>query len=187
MRRRKNGRRAMTKDDGRSMPGAHVRRREAGSAMFLAVMMLVLMGWLGLAAMDTATRDRQVAGFQNRSRSAFYAAEAGVAAGRAAIRSVTSRGSTPPLVATNLGDAALYDNETQLPSFYGDPNFAPNFISYADDGGVAGGMNLGSKTKFVNTLWRINVVGQSPNALGAGRGSTAAVEVMETKILASGY
>jgi hypothetical protein len=52
------------------------RRREQGSALFLAVMMLVLMGFLGLAALDRVTRDEQVAGFQNRARTAFYAAEA---------------------------------------------------------------------------------------------------------------
>jgi hypothetical protein len=155
--------------------------------MFVAVLMLVLMGALGLAAMETVNRDRQVAGFQNRNRAAFYAAEAGGAQGRALVRTVDSRTDTPVLAATFLGDAALYDRETQLPQFYGDPAFAPNFVRYANDGGVAGGMNLGSKTKFVNTLWQINVVGQSPNALGAGQGSTARLEVVETKILASGY
>jgi hypothetical protein len=56
---------------------------------------------------------------------------------------------------------------------------------------VAGGMNLQEGgTKFVNTLWQINVVGQSASALGGGfetRASTARVEVVETKVLASGY
>jgi hypothetical protein len=35
--------------------------------------------------------------------------------------------------------------------------------------------------KFVNTLWQINVQGQSPD------GSTNRIEVVETKVLASGY
>ena len=35
--------------------------------------------------------------------------------------------------------------------------------------------------KFVNTLWQINVQGQSPD------GSTTRIEVVETKTLASGY
>lgn len=169
---------------------SHDRRRESGAAMFVAVLVLVLMGWLGIAAMDNATRDRQVAGFQSRSRAAFYAAEAGIAEGRSLVRSVGSRSQTPALAQTNLGDGALYDRETQLPQYYGDPAFGPNFIQYVADGGVAGGMNLGSKTKFVNTLWQINVVGQSPQAtavLGTGQGSTAALEVVEAKILASGY
>jgi hypothetical protein len=166
------------------------RRRESGSALFVAVLMLVLMGWLGLAGMDTASRDRQVAGFQNRSRAAFYAAEAGAAQGRALVRQVASRADTPVLAQSFLGDAALYDRETQLPQYYGDPAFAPNFVAYLDEGGVAGGMNLGAKTKFVNTMWRINVEGQSPGplaAIGTSRASTARIEVVETKVLSSGY
>ena len=38
------------------------------------------MGGLGLAALDSATRDRDTAGFYNRETVAFYAADAGVAA-----------------------------------------------------------------------------------------------------------
>ncbi|MDJ0786176.1 MAG: hypothetical protein QNK05_05170 [Myxococcota bacterium] len=163
-------------------------RRESGVAMLVTMLVLVLMGWIGIAAMDTATRDRQVAGFQNRSRNAFYAAEAGAAQGRALVAGVGARTDTPVLAQTNLGDGAMYNNETQLPQFYGDPAFAPNFIRYTADGKVSGGMNLQTgKPKFVDTLWQINVVGQSPNALGFGGGSTSRVEVMETKILASGY
>ena len=166
------------------------RRHESGSAMFIAVLMLVLMGALGIAAMETVTRDRQVAGFQNRSRSAFYAAEAGAAQGRSLVRTVGSRGDLPPLPATNLGGAALYDRETQLPQYYGDPA-VPNPIRYVQDGGVAGGSNLAGKgAKFVNTMWQINVTGQSAGSTaiaGSARGSTARVEVVETKVLASGY
>lgn len=170
-----------------------VRRGEEGAAMFVAVLLLVLMGAMGLAAVDMAGRDRQAAGFQNRTRSAFYAAEAGAAHARSLIRTVGSRGETPPLPQTNLGDLGagnLYDRETQLPQYYGDPAFADP-IRYARDGTVAGGMNLQEGgTQFVNTLWQINVVGQSPSAIGGSfeqRASTARVEVVETKVLASGY
>lgn len=170
-----------------------LRRREQGAAMFIAVLLLVLMGAMGLAAVEMAGRDRQAAGFQNRTRGAFYAAEAGAAHGRSLIRTVGSRADTPPLPQTNLGDLGagnLYDYETQLPQYYGDPAFADP-IRYARDGSVAGGMNLQEGgTKFVNTLWQINVVGQSASALGGGfetRASTARVEVVETKVLASGY
>lgn len=165
------------------------RREETGAAMFVAILMLVLMGALGLAAMNTVSRDRQISGFQNRTRGAFYAAEAGAAQGRSLVRTIGDRNDTPPLAATFLGDVALYDRETQRPQFYGDPNFATP-IRYTQDAGVAGGMNLGSKVKFVNTLWQINVTGQSANALavaGTGRASTARLEVVEAKVLASGY
>ena len=43
----------------------------------IAVLLLAMLGVIGLASMETVTRDRQVAGFQNRGRVALYAAEAG--------------------------------------------------------------------------------------------------------------
>jgi len=166
------------------------RKRQSGAAMFVAILMLVLMGFLGLAAMDTVGRDRQSAGFQNRSRGAFYAAEAGAAQGRSLVRTVGSRSDTPNLVQTDLGDVALYDWETDRPQFYPDPAF-PNPIRYVADGAVAGGMNLQTGgTKYVETLWQINVTGQSVGVLGASsntRASTARLEVVQAKVLSSGY
>ncbi len=97
------------------------------------------------------------------------------------MRSVGSRSETPNLNPRVLGDAALYDREFALPSYAGDPAFADP-IRYIGDGTVAGGSNLQMKgQKFVNTLWQINVQGQSPD------GSTTRIEVVETKTLASGY
>jgi len=55
------------------------RKRESGAALLVAVLLLAMLGVIGLASMETVTRDRQVAGFQNRARVAMYAADAGVA------------------------------------------------------------------------------------------------------------
>lgn len=55
------------------------RKREEGAALLVAVLVLALMGVIGLSAMETVTRDRQVAGYQSRAQTALYAAEAGVA------------------------------------------------------------------------------------------------------------
>jgi len=169
-------------------------RREAGTAMFVAVLLLVIMGALGIAAMDTVTRDRQVAGFQNRTRGAFYAAEAGAAHGRSlVVEDAEERTSTVLLPTTTLGDTTLYDRETQRPTYYPDPAVAganPNGIRYLRDGGESKGMNeQEGNVKFVDTLWQINVRGQSANALGSsldGRASTARIEVIETKTMAGG-
>jgi hypothetical protein len=169
-------------------PVLHQRhRREQGAALFVAVLMLALMGALGIAAMEAVTRDREAAGFYNRNKSAFYAAEAGASHGRSLVRTVTARTDLPGPFPTQgvprpMGDVALYDRETQLPVYYGDPAFA-NPIRYVQEGGLyAAGGNLQLKgQKFTNTLWQINVEGMSPD------GSTSRVEVMETKILTSGY
>ena len=154
---------------------------QEGAALFVAVLILALMGALGIMAFNTVLVDRQVAGFQNRARTAFYAAEAAAAEGRSLVRTVGTRSETPALNPRALGDPALYDREFAQPSYTGDPAFADP-IRYVRDGGLAGGSNLQMKgQKFVNTLWQINVQGQSPD------GSTTRIEVMETKVLASGY
>jgi len=162
------------------------RRREGGSALFVAVMMLLFMMFLGLTALDRVTRDRQVAGYQNRSRSAFYSAEAGVADARSRVRAVGSRAETPAFptqgTPTYLGSTALYDREASRPRFFGDPDANPP-IRYVGDTGTGGeGGNLQMKgQKFAGTLWQINVAGESAD------GSQARIEVMEVRVLSTGY
>lgn len=152
-------------------------RREGGSALFLAVLMLALMGAIGIAALDTATRDRQSAGYQNRAESAFWAAEAGAAEGRAQVRLVNDWGATPAMPSQSspaeLGDDSLYDREGELPVYYGDPAFT-NPIARA---GIANFPVPGSPD-YAYSLWRINVVGES-----AGAGAPARIEVIETRVL----
>jgi hypothetical protein len=167
------------------------RRREAGSALFVAVMMLVLMGFLGLAALDRVTRDGQVAGFQNRSRTAFYAAEAGIAEAR----SIISKSSNVPNVESvpafpdvntprSVGDSGLYDREDgNLPRYYGDPSTGKPAIRWASKGkgGGAFGMNLQANQGSIDEmLWLINVVGESPD------GSRARIEVLASVMMKSG-
>jgi Tfp pilus assembly protein PilX len=159
--------------------------------MLIAVMMLVLMGLLGLAALETAGQDQQIAGLSNRSRSAFHAAEAGAAHGRQLVAAADGRGAVPALPNTTLGDATLYARYQAQPSYFPDPNppGGGTAIQYVEDGGPAEGMNL-ANPRYVTTIWRINVVGQSPENAGGvweQRASTARVEVMESKVLSSGY
>jgi Tfp pilus assembly protein PilX len=168
------------------------RRREGGSALFVAVMMLVLMGFLGIAALDRVTRDEQVAGFQNRARNAFWAAEAGIAAARDLVadpNQVYDRTATPTFpdqaAPQDVGDVATYDREAGLPRYYGDPAVAPDPpIRWAKDGrgGGAFGMNLqANQGGLKETLWMINVVGESPD------GSRSRIEVLASVIMAWGY
>ena len=172
-------------------PNRRSDRRQQGAAMLMAVMMLVLMGLLGVAAMDIASEDQQIAGVTNRSRSAFYAGEAGAAHGRLLIADADTRTATPVLPTTPLGDAAMYARYQTQPQYAPDP--APPgggaAIQYMEDSGPAEGMNL-ANPKYVNTIWRVNVVGTSPENPGGvweQRGSTARVEVMETKVMSTGY
>lgn len=161
-------------------------RRESGSALFIAVMMLVLMGALGIVALDSVTTDRQVAGLQNRAVAAFYTAEAALAEARSLVEEVGSRSSTPTFhtqgTAYLLGDTALYAREGDQPKYYGDPAFADPIRWIGDSGGGMSGGNLQvGKQKLMETLWQINVVGESPN------GARSRVEVVEVKVLSQGY
>jgi len=166
-------------------------RRESGSAMLIAVMMLVLMGLMGVAAIDTASEDRTIAGLGNRSRSAFHAAEAGAAHARRLVAQADKRTDTPTLPTTMLGDATMYARYQTRPSYFPDPSPPTGgaHIEYIEDAGPAKGMNL-ANPKFVTTIWQINVVGQSPENAGGlwgQRASTARVEIREAKTLSAGY
>lgn len=169
------------------------RRYENGAAMFVAVLMLVLMGALGLAALEGASQDRQIAGFQNRSDNAFYAAEAGVALARQVVRDDPSPGAAGKLPLTNLGDAALYNREAVLPRFGPDPALAgvnPTGILDLNKTGPVPGVDgrVGGSGLTVR-YWQINVQGTSPQAgLGLdGRASTSRIETIEAKVGSSGY
>ncbi|MFI5319160.1 MAG: hypothetical protein ACHQ6V_06240 [Myxococcota bacterium] len=156
------------------------RKREEGAAMFLAVMLLVLMGALGLAALDTASEDRRIAGFQNRSSAAFQAAEAGIAV---AAERARANNLTVPL--TNLSDVGVYDREGgALPSYRADPAATvanPNGIKRAPGvDGAAEGVPPEAGGGWKTARWQINIEGRSPNA-GAdldSRMSTSRVELV---------
>jgi hypothetical protein len=180
-------------------PRPETRRRERGSALFIAVMMLTLMGFLGLAALDRVTRDEQVAGYQNRARTAFYAAEAGIAEGRRIVRYEVAgddKNETPAFpqeaLPRPLGDAGLFDREGgNLPRYFGDPSAelakercdrnAAVAICFARKGGDKsinlGGNKQQGKSKPEIGLWHIGVVGESPD------GSRARLAVLESKLM----
>ena len=166
------------------------RRREQGVVMFLTVLLLALMGGLGLAALDSASRDRDSAGYYNREAAAFYAAEAGIAHARAIIRGVASTDELPAFPTEAAPQSIVGGNggvvvaaSAQPPAvYYGDPD-VPNPIR--SDGDSAGqyseGMNLQSKgAKAMATLWTINVMGNGPDGAGSR------IEAKEVKFIFGG-
>ncbi|MCA9512472.1 MAG: pilus assembly PilX N-terminal domain-containing protein [Myxococcota bacterium] len=142
-------------------------KSERGAALVVAMFLLLLMSFVGIYALDTVALDRQVAGFQNRKRIAFYAAEAAVAE---ALDSLETTG-TPSVGGGNMGDTTLYPYGT--PSYAVDPTVANPIAPI----GAAGseGMNLsigqGGAAKFNLQTWRIQVQGTEPG------GTTARIEI----------
>lgn len=166
------------------------RRHESGAALLVAVLLLALMGVIGLASMETVSRDRQIAGYQKRSQTALYAAEAGVAAAVGLIRK-----DIPALA--NLGEGALEDYDPQTPAppdfpeqsapqsigsdfpapgspeYYMDPDAAdpndttasPQAIRYMGKGDPCDGWIMSSEESSVDwseALWDIRVEGRNP-------------------------
>jgi hypothetical protein len=166
------------------------RRREQGVVMFLTVLLLAMLGGLGLAALDAASRDRDSAGYYNRETASFYAAEAGIAHARALIRGVASTDELPAFpsqgapqnIIGGSGGGTLASNGLPPALYFGDPD-VPNPIR--SDGDSAGqyseGMNLQSKgAKAMATLWTINVRGAGPD------GAETKLEAKEVKFIFGG-
>ena len=169
------------------MSAKNPRQGESGVALLVAVMMLVLMGMIGIAALETVTQDRKVAGFQTRARAAFYAAEAGLGTSKNLVRTTGERTIMPVLATTNLADTATYPHGrpsfTGDPGDPGDPGFPNPAVRYVRDGApwVQGGDLRVGRQKLVNTLWQANVQGNTPD------GAMARLEAMLSKLLSSGY
>ena len=130
-------------------------RRESGSALLVTVMLLLMLGLVGLAALNTATRDQQVAGFQNRNRIALYAAEAGISEALETL----STGATPDVTTTTLGDASLYPHGAPL---YRPDTSVPTPIQNlgtAPFPGMALNMGQGGLPLYQLDYWRVHVEG----------------------------
>ncbi len=140
-------------------------RREQGAALIIAVMMLLLLGLMGLASLDTVMRDRQVSGFQSRARAALYAAEAGVASALSTLRTAALpagvsalAGVAPTVSQTNLGDSTIYPNGQ--PWFRAEPGATP--ISYLGSGGPCAEWEVSLEVGgpiWLYSLWDIRVEG----------------------------
>jgi Tfp pilus assembly protein FimT len=142
------------------------KRRDAGFAILLTVLVLVILASLGLASMSTVQRDQQVAGVLNRKKMALHAADAGVAV---AMQTASTTG-TPSVATASLGDTGVFP--------YGQPSYSEDAsdgdaVESLGLGGMAG-MNLrvdeNGTPQFQLQYWRVRVQGDAPG------GSTARVE-----------
>ena len=157
-------------------------RREQGVALLVSVMMLTIMGLIGLGSMELATRDRQVAGYMASSRSALYAADAGVALGQSIIdqdvgelvpQGVSALFGFDPSFPTEASPQVLGDGSAGQPRFMqdSDPGVdqAVDYIGAGEacDGWIMSGEFGGSQWR--EALFSINVEGRTPTAIGSSK------------------
>jgi hypothetical protein len=178
------------------------RRHESGAALLVAVLLLALMGVIGLSSMETVMRDRQIAGYQKRSQTALYAAEAGVAVAMGMIRKDAADlagGGEGALLDYNPSapDPPLFPEEDDpqmlgsdfpapgSPSFYMDPDASdpddpsadPQAIRYIGKGDVCPGWVMSSdvaSVEWAEALWDIRVRGENPG------GTVVSIQAMGT-------
>jgi len=167
-------------------------RREQGVALMLAVLLLITVSGLALSTMQKVASDGAVAGFQNQEEMAFYAAEAGIADAREAVRAMGDRDEVPtyPADFPNAANPVLIstpgDFETgQQPIYFADPNATNPLgpIAYIGEGAMCtDGCNITiNGTRYNHTKWKINVIGQSPS------GDQKRLEVVATRLLSTDY
>ena len=133
------------------------RKRQQGSALLIAMLVMVMMGIVGFAALEAVTRDQRVAGFLKRKKTAFFAAEAGVSAALHALRV----NEDPTFSAATVGDGSWFQHG--LPTYEMDTSAG---ASSSDLGlGALPGMNLqigqNNTPKFTIRYWEVNVKGEA--------------------------
>ena len=144
-------------------------------ALLLAILMLVVMSAMAVAAMDTVARDRQISGIHSQANLAFQAAEAGIAAGLAALRNPATKwpasaaalaSFSPDLPDIDLGEE--YDYPEGQPTYIADPDAAAA-IQYMGVGGECPEWEVsldttnigGAGLTVLETVFEINVQGQT--------------------------
>ncbi|MBW2286452.1 MAG: pilus assembly PilX N-terminal domain-containing protein [Deltaproteobacteria bacterium] len=144
------------------------KKREAGSALLVAMIFAVLMGMIGFASLDTVMRDRQSAGFQNLSRSAIYAADAGIADSLNILRSEIVGNALAPndCLDATLSDTSLGDGV----SYRADPNAPTNeicMIASAEPCAEFDSSIEQGQAVYLYTVWNMRVQGSAPGGATA--------------------
>ena len=132
-------------------------------ALLMTMLLLILMGIIGLASMDTMMRDRQVAGYQNLSQAALYAADAGVAASLDILRNamVGAALASGDCLSTTLPETSLTGGISYGP----DPSAPTNEIcmlaSAEPCAEIDGSIEQGQPV-YLYTVWNVRVRGTAP-------------------------
>lgn len=99
------------------------RKRETGAALLLAVLLTVLVGMIGLYAMQTASMNSQLSGNQIRKAASVYAADAAVSHAMSVIRGLGSAGMSS--MAVNPATGCIMNSKTVVKpkdGKFGDPS-----------------------------------------------------------------
>ena len=143
-------------------------------ALLMTMLLLILMGIIGLASLDTVMRDRQVAGYQNLAQTALYAADAGIAESLdilrtemvgAALASGDCLDATLPT--TSLGGGVAYGPDPSAPT-----NQICMLASAEPCAEIDGSIEQGQPV-YLYTVWNVRVRGSAPGGASSRVQATA--------------
>jgi Tfp pilus assembly protein PilX len=133
------------------------RTRQQGSALLIVMLVMVMMGIIGFAALEAVTRDQRVAGFTKRKKVAFFAAEAGVAAALHALRV----NEDPTFAAATVGDTSWFAQGLPTYSMDTDAGAASADLGYVAMPGMNLQIQANNESKFKLRFWEVKVKGQA--------------------------
>ncbi len=133
------------------------RKRQQGSALLIVMLLMAMMGIIGFAALEAVTRDQRVAGFMNRKKIAFFAAEAGVSAALHALRTTED----PNFTSSTVGDASWFPQG--LPTYSMDTSSGASSTDLGNAAMPGMNMNIGQNNspKFTIRYWDVKVKGEA--------------------------
>ncbi len=149
-----------------------VRRDEAGMALLIAVLMLLMISAIGVAAIDHSGDESESAGHERRTATTFYAADAGIQYGRTRVFT------NPPNLdefEVSLSDGTTFRSGTRSDG-------AATALESPDIGAPPEGfsINVGGAGGFVSQNLTMNVTGEG------GGNSTVELETRLAQTV-SGY
>jgi len=135
----------------------HSRRRQQGSTLLIVMLVMAMMGIIGFAALEAVTRDQRVAGFMKRKKTAFFAAEAGVATALYALRT----NEDPTFAPGTVGDASWFAQG--LPTYELDTSSGAATTNLGPAALPGMNMQIGQNgvPKFTIRFWEVNVKGEA--------------------------
>ncbi len=134
-------------------------RRDEGSALLVAMVMLALMGLIGFSSLDTVMRDRQVAGFQSRAQNALYGADAGIAESLEILKNEITGSALAPgdCLGTTLGSTTLQNG-----TVYGPDTTASSQICMLASADPCASLDASievGQAIYLNTIWNVRAQG----------------------------
>ena len=150
------------------------RRREAGAALLVTMLLLTAMALIGFASLNTVMRDREVTGYTSRSQTALYGADAGLADSLDLIRTeiVCTALAAGDCLGTAIPSATLPNGTTYGPDSTAPSNLICMLAAAEPCAEIDSSIEVGQPI-YLYTVWNVRTQGVAPGGATARIQATA--------------